>query len=104
MVLAIILAFPMREIGRDSSALMPKYTVKLPGVIMIFLSQGLCLDPTAVTKAFTQCHIIVYVSIFSFVVYPAAVMILTSLLEYMGYNEYFRVGMIVTSVMPTTTA
>mmetsp|Transcript_82115 Transcript_82115/g.207220 ORF Transcript_82115/g.207220 Transcript_82115/m.207220 type:complete len:378 (+) Transcript_82115:1-1134(+) len=83
---------------------MPKYTVKLPGVIMIFLSQGLCLDPTAVTKAFTQFHIIMYVSIFVFVVYPAVVMIITTLLESMGYSKYFCTGMIVTSVMPTTTA
>jgi len=104
MLAAMVLAYPLREIGRDSSILVPKYTVKLPGVIMIFLSRVLCLDPSSVRRAFSQYHIIAFTTIFSFVVYPAVVMVIATCLKFLGYNQFFRVGMIVTSVVPTTTA
>jgi len=104
MMTAIVLAFPLKEIGRDSSVIMPKYTVKLPSVVLIFLSQGLCLEPRAVARACKQFHIIGFTTFFTFIVYPLVVMGFTSLLSKIGYNEYLLTGIVVLSVMPTTTA
>lgn len=103
-MICVAIAYPLREFVSDSSVINPKWTLKTPGVIMIFISQGVSLKKAAVVRAVKQWKIILFSFFCTFVVYPSITFGLVFLLRAAGYNSYLATGLVVLAIMPTTTA
>lgn len=99
-VVFIILAKFHPWIGRKGGPLNPEFTIKYVAVSVIFFISGLSLRTDDLTAAIFHYRLHAFIQIFTFIVFPILMFLLTEIFNQFRFNYYLLTGLRVLSCMP----
>ncbi|CAL1539087.1 unnamed protein product [Lymnaea stagnalis] len=99
-IVAIVIAKVNPSIGSTGGILRPEITSKYLAVSLLFLSSGLTLPTEALTAAILRWDLHLFIQGFTFVIFPAFVYCLVSVLHYTILHPSLLEGMLILSTMP----